>query len=501
MRVHKIQARRRKVHGQIDGRLCAVDQHRTSGAVQRAVLDQVGVGVRLPVRPVQSAIGRIQCDALHPQQIPMHFRHKLPAQIARQYPRIVLALRRHIQIARNPIDRKSVNLQQIRVENRFDQPIRNARRLHLAQLRVRPEQFALGVHKVQHIRSVHQTRVADCRNHMVQRLQKINASNFCAHNEQQNLLVGHTRPTVRGQSHHMRTLASERVVHAEQTQMRTLTVRCTRTHVSRHRRQRLSARMHDLHAKRLRLGALNDRDVGAVPFVRSNHGVCTPIRPVHVILEHTDAKRMRQHLLIAQHQMMIVSIVVNGVYRIGACINPVDSLRPIVDGQAIRPCTAQLRNMRDNRALFAGHRAAFDARICTVPVRPEQQTNARIERNCARTLHVACYKSTPKAAVDARHFDLIQIAVHPVQIATDPVDGQTLGCAEARLYDSFDVLDGLADDGATVWRKMELQSCLKIHGPLQKLTDKSYHRSRPSRTTAPIRWQSESPAQSYSAAP
>lgn len=211
---------------------------------------------------------------------------------------------------------------------------------------------------------------------------------------------------------------------------------------------RLSARMQDLHTERLRLRPLQYIDVAAVPFIRSDHRTRSPIRPVDVILENRYTKRMRQHLMIAQHQMMITARIIHRMYGVRSGIDPVDATQRIVQRQTVRPIAAHVGHMDDNRSLFAGHCAAFDTRIGAVPVRPEEQTIARIERNRSRTVHVAGDERPSETAIDASDFDLIEIAVHPVEIVSDPVDGQTFGGRQTGLDDGFDVLDGITDDGA-----------------------------------------------------
>lgn len=55
-----------------------------------------------------------------------------------------------------------------------------------------------------------------------------------------------------------------------------------------------------------------------------------PIGPVNVIFEHGNTKRMGQHFLIANDEMMIATIVVDRVYGIGTSIDPVDALQCVV---------------------------------------------------------------------------------------------------------------------------------------------------------------------------
>jgi len=82
-------------------------------------------------------------------------------------------------------------------------------------------------------------------------------------------------------------------------------------------------------------------------------------------------------------------------------------------------------DLDDDAPSLAAHGTRLDARIARLPVGPEEDAVARVEGDGARALHVAGDQRPPEAAVEFGHLDLVQVALHPVQVLAHPVHGQT----------------------------------------------------------------------------
>ena len=54
----------------------------------------------------------------------------------------------------------------------------------------------------------------------------------------------------------------------------------------------------------------------ACPFIRLQQGVCAPVRPVHMVTEHADGKRMGQELVAVEYCAVITAIIQYGVDRV-----------------------------------------------------------------------------------------------------------------------------------------------------------------------------------------
>jgi len=58
---------------------------------------------------------------------------------------------------------------------------------------------------------------------------------------------------------------------------------------------------------------------------------------------------------------------------------------------------------------------------------------AGVQGDGPRVLHLAGQKRGPHGAVQLGHLDLVQVALHPVDVAGDPVHRQALGGGQAVL--------------------------------------------------------------------
>ena len=84
------------------------------------------------------------------------------------------------------------------------------------------------------------------------------------------------------------------------------------------------------------------------------------------------------------------------------------------------------------------------------PVGPEEQSLGRVQRDGSGRRHSAGNEGSSETSVQSRNLDLVEVALHPVQVPTDPVDRQALGRLEAVLDDRPDVGQGPADQGSAV---------------------------------------------------
>jgi hypothetical protein len=67
---------------------------------------------------------------------------------------------------------------------------------------------------------------------------------------------------------------------------------------------------------------------------------------------------------------------------------------------------------------------------------------AWVKCNCTRRFHVTSNEGASEAAVQLGNLDLVKVALHPVQVVTNPVHGQTLSGCQSSFYHSFDVDQG-----------------------------------------------------------
>lgn len=63
---------------------------------------------------------------------------------------------------------------------------------------------------------------------------------------------------------------------------------------------------------------------------------------------------------------------------------------------------------------------------------------SRVESDGPRMLHPSGYERSAHVSVKLGHLDLVQIAVDPVQLPSDPVHSQTLRSGQAVLHDHLD---------------------------------------------------------------
>lgn len=74
----------------------------------------------------------------------------------------------------------------------------------------------------------------------------------------------------------------------------------------------------------------------------------------------------------------------------------------------------------------SGGGTATDSRAESLPI-------PRVQRNCPWVLNVTRQQSGPEGSIQLGHFDLVQVALHPVDVACNPVYSQALWCSQAIL--------------------------------------------------------------------
>lgn len=133
------------------------------------------------------------------------------------------------------------------------------------------------------------------------------------------------------QPHHMRTITPITAIRVQQTQMRTTPI----IHPTRIRLiliHRLSARMQNLHIKRLIQRLPYHRHTTPIKFIRTHHTIRPPIRPIHKRFKEGDGERVREFLVLAHHLVVIGAVVFGGVYGVGAGVHPENATGIVVEG-------------------------------------------------------------------------------------------------------------------------------------------------------------------------
>lgn len=132
-------------------------------------------------------------------------------------------------------------------------------------------------------------------------------------------LLTYTGFVISIEPHNMWTITSIAVTSMNKAEMRTPSIiLSTRTGSI----NRLPTGMQNLYIKRLTERPLYHKNISPIPFICSDNAICAPVCPIHVILKQGNSKRMRQHLVVAHHVVIVRTIIFCRVDRIRASVDP-----------------------------------------------------------------------------------------------------------------------------------------------------------------------------------
>ena len=93
---------------------------------------------------------------------------------------------------------------------------------------------------------------------------------------------------------------------------------------------------------------------------------------------------------------------------------------------------------------------SFVPRWSVFPIRPKEKSLRRIKSDGSRRRHFPGNESSPQTSVQSGNFDLVQIALDPVQISSDPIDRQTFRRGQSVLDDRTDVGQRSSDQSSSI---------------------------------------------------